>query len=160
MAGDAEDTVRRRVTLGVSAERAFAVFTESAASWWPHDYTWGKDVLEALCIEPREGGRWFERGPHGFHCDWGRVLACEPPHRLVLSWQVSPTGTPEPNPAKASEVEVRFVSVGPTATEVQLEHRCFARHGEEGPSYRARMDSPAAWTLILDRYVAAASARP
>lgn len=85
------------VTLTVAAprERAFAVFTDGLATWWPREYTWARDVLETIAIEPREGGRCYERGPHNFQCDWGRVLAWNPPHQLVISWQISPRREPE-----------------------------------------------------------------
>ncbi len=150
-----EDEVRRTATLRVPADRAFAVFTDGLAIWWPPEYTWAGDALDTIGIEPREGGRCFERGPHGFWCDWGRVLVWDPPHRLVLSWQISPERVPEPDPAKASEVEVRFVAEGPSACRVELEHRGFERHGEGGAGYRAGMDSAEGWTYILDRYAAA-----
>jgi len=152
-----DDAVRRTLTVAAPRERAFAVFTDGLATWWPREYTWGRDVLETIAIEPCEGGRCFERGPHDFQCDWGRVVLWDPPNRLVISWQISPRREPEPNPAKASEVEIRFIAEGPTSTRVEFEHRDLARHGEEGMSYRDALDSPQGWTLILERYVGALS---
>jgi uncharacterized protein YndB with AHSA1/START domain len=112
MAGQiATDAVRRTVTVPMPPDRAFALFTAGFGTWWPSEYTWAGDVLDTIVIEPREGGRCFERGPHGFECDWGRVLTWNPPQRLAFSWQISPERVPEPNPAKTSEVEVRFVAV-------------------------------------------------
>lgn len=153
----AEDIIRHTLTAPASAEAAFTVFTEGLASWWPAEYTWSRDVLETIVIEPGEGGRCFERGPHNFECDWGRVLVWEPPRRLVFTWQISPRREPEPNPAKASEVEVRFTPEGVSATRVELEHRYFARHGEGGDEYRAGLGSPHGWPYILDRYIKAAA---
>ncbi|HET8726192.1 MAG TPA: SRPBCC domain-containing protein, partial [Alphaproteobacteria bacterium] len=83
------------------------------------------------------------------------VLAWEPPHRLVLAWQISPRREPEPDPARASEVEVRFASEGPSVTRVAFEHRGFANHGADADGYRAGLDSAQGWTFILDRYAAA-----
>ena len=114
----------------------------------------GRRHLEDIGIEPREGGHCFERGPDGFTCHWGRVLAWDPPARLVFAWQIAPDRVPEPNPAKASEVEVRFDPAGPSGTRVELEHRAFARHGESGDTYRQAMASPEGWPLLLDRYAA------
>jgi uncharacterized protein YndB with AHSA1/START domain len=151
-----EDTLHHATTVAAPVERAFATFSDGLAGWWPREYTWAQDTLETIAIEPREGGRCFERGPHGFHCDWGRVLAWDPPDRLVFTWQIGPDRVPEPNPAKASEVEVRFVADGPSATRVELEHRGFSRHGDGGDRYRAAMGSRLGWPLILDRYAAAA----
>ncbi|MGH8929928.1 MAG: SRPBCC family protein, partial [Egibacteraceae bacterium] len=129
------EPVRVSVTVEAPAERAFALFTEGLGSWWPADYTWARDTLDTIGIEPRLGGRCFERGPHGFTCDWGRVLAWDPPQRLVLSWQIGPRREPEPDPGKASVVEVRFSAGDPSVT-VELEHRGFARHGDSGDLYR------------------------
>ena len=103
---------------------------------------------------PREGGFCFERGPHGFTCHWGRVLVWDPPARLVLAWQIAPDRAPEPNPAKASEVEVRFRAAGSASTRVDLEHRAFPRHGDAADTYRQALASPQGWPLILARYAA------
>jgi uncharacterized protein YndB with AHSA1/START domain len=148
-------TIRRAVTVQAPVERSFAAFTAELASWWPREYTWANETLEAIGIEPREGGHCFELGPGGFHCDWGTVLTWDPPNRLVFAWQIAPSRAPEPNPAKASEVEVRFAPEGPLATRVQLEHRGFARHGDDGEAYRHALDSPQGWTMMLDRYATA-----
>jgi uncharacterized protein YndB with AHSA1/START domain len=84
------------------------------------------------------------------------VRVWDPPRRLVLTWQITPEGLPEPDSSKASEVEVRFVDEGLATTRVELEHREFARHGEDGGAiWRAGMDSTEGWTKFLDRYVAA-----
>jgi hypothetical protein len=87
------------------AERAFAVFAEGLASWYPSEYMWSQDVLDTIAIEGREGGRCCERGPWGFWIDWGRVLVWDPLRRLAYSWQISPERQPIPDPAKASEVD-------------------------------------------------------
>jgi hypothetical protein len=157
-----EETVRRTLTVGVPTDRAFTTFVEEFANWWPPEYTWGQEALETIGIEGREGGRCFERGPHGFHNDWGRVLAYEPPTegregggRLLISWQVSPMREPVPDPERASEVEVRFEEEGPSSTRVEFEHRSFSRHGPGGEEYLEAMSSPDwGWTYILDRYAA------
>lgn len=148
----AQDEIRRTFTVPMPREEAFTLFTEGFGAWWPAEYTWAGNVLEWIGIEPREGGRCSELGPHGFSCDWGRVLAWDPPHRLVLTWQISPARVPEPDPARASEIEVRFAADGSSATGVEFEHRYLARHGEGGGGYHAAMDSAQGWTLILDRY--------
>ena len=144
--------MRVAVTVAAPPERAFDVFTHSFATWWPREYTWSGDVLDTIGIEPFEGGRCFERGPLGFACDWGRVLVWEPPQRLSFSWQIAPDRVPEPNPERASEVEVRFEADGETATLVELEHRDFERHGAGGQSYREALGSPQGWAYMVARY--------
>ena len=148
------EPVRHSVTVPGPPERAFVAFTEGFAGWWPREYTWSQDVLETIAIEPKVGGRCFERGPHDFECDWGRVLTWDPPHRVLFTWQIGPSREPVPNPARAGEVEVRFMSEGGAGARVELEHRGFARHGEAGEGYRDSMASEHGWPLILDRFAA------
>jgi uncharacterized protein YndB with AHSA1/START domain len=152
-----EDVVRHTLTVPVSADRAFALFTEEFATWYPREYTWSQDVLDTIAIEGREGGRCFERGPHGFWVDWGRVLVWDPPRRLAFSWQISPRREPVPDPEKSSEVEIRFHEDEAQSTRVEFEHRGFSRHGEGAEGYRQAMGSERGWSYILDRYAAASS---
>ena len=154
---DAEAPIRHSVVVEATPDYAFAIFTDEMTTWWPPAYTWSRDVLEVIAIEPREGGRCFERGPHDFECDWGRVLECEPPDRIVFTWQIGPTRIPEPDPDKAGKVEVHFEAEGAGKTRVMLEHRGFERHGEGAEEYRLAMNSEQGWPLILDRFAAAFS---
>ena len=143
------------ITVPVPPDRAFATFTEGMTSWWPPEYTWAQKVLEEIAIEPVEGGRCFERGPHGFTCDWGRVVTCEPPARIAFTWQITPQRVPQPDPAQASLVEVRFLAGEGDGTRVALEHRHFSRHGAGAEGYEAAMSSPQGWPLLLERFAAA-----
>ncbi len=93
-------TIKQTLTVPGSVDRAFHVFTEELNMWWPNEYTWSGEVLETIEIEPRKNGRCFERGPHGFECDWGRVLVWQPPDRLVFTWQIAPDRVPQPDPKK------------------------------------------------------------
>jgi uncharacterized protein YndB with AHSA1/START domain len=141
-------------TVSAPPQRAFAVFTEEMSAWWPPEYTWAQSKLEEIAIEPHEGGHCYERGPHGFRCDWGRVVTCEPPGRIAFTWQISPQRVPQPDPAQASMVEVRFAPED-SGTRVTLAHRHFARHGEGAETYEAAMGSPQGWPLLLERFAAA-----
>jgi uncharacterized protein YndB with AHSA1/START domain len=147
------DVVRRTVVVLRSQQLAFDLFTTGLSTWWPREYTWSGDVLEMIGIEARHGGHCYERGPGGFECDWGSVVVWEPPHRLVFLWQIAPDRVPQPDPSKASEVEVRFIAMSAEETRVELEHRAFHRHGERGVEYSEAMDSEHGWTEILARYV-------
>jgi uncharacterized protein YndB with AHSA1/START domain len=150
-----EDAIRLTLTVPAPAEHAFVVFVERFASWYPSEYTWSQDVLDTIAIEGVEGGHCFERGPHGFWIDWGRVLLWEPPRRLAFSWQIGPGREPVPDSKKASEVELRFEEEGPQSTRIEFEHRGFSRHGEGAGGYREALGSEQGWPYILDRYVAA-----
>ncbi|MCI0687435.1 MAG: SRPBCC family protein [Sporichthyaceae bacterium] len=147
------------VTVGVPVERAFRVFTESFTTWWPPQYHIGKaDMAEAI-IEPRASGRWYERGVDGSECEWGRVLAWEPPHRLVVTWQINGQFQYDPDPEHASEIEVRFTADGPGKTTVELEHRNLDRL-VGGQAVRDAISGGGGWTSILDAYVKATANQP
>jgi uncharacterized protein YndB with AHSA1/START domain len=153
MTTDTNVRVTKSVTVRASAERAFTVFTERFASWWPASHHIGAAELADAVIEPRVGGRWFERGVDGAECDWGQVLAYEPPARVVLSWHLQGDWSYHPDPARASEVEVRFVAEAPDRTRVELEHRHLERH-DDPDAVRDGVASPKGWSGILDGYTA------
>ena len=144
-------------SIGVARdpEQAFALFTTQLGRWWPREYTWSQDVLQAIGIEPRIGGLCYELGPHGFRCDWGRVLVWTPPDHLVLAWHISPRREPVPDPAYASRVEVYFRPAR-VSTVVELTHSEFARHGKGAEEYRSAMASPQGWPRIMQRFAEAA----
>ncbi len=144
------------ITLGVPVERAFRVFTDSFNTWWPAEYHIGKADLAEAIVEPREGGRWYERGVDGSECDWGRVLAWQPPHRLVVTWQINGQWQFDPDPAHASEIEVRFTADGPDRTTVELEHRLLDRL-VGGREIHDTIISGGSWIALLELFANAAS---
>jgi uncharacterized protein YndB with AHSA1/START domain len=112
--------VRKKVRVDVTPERAFEIFTAGMTRWWSKQYSINSSPIRDIVIEPRANGRWFERGEDGSECQWGKVLAWEPPSRLLLAWQITPSWTYDPN--LVTEVEIRFVADG-TGARVELEHR-------------------------------------
>jgi uncharacterized protein YndB with AHSA1/START domain len=151
-------TVRRTITVDAPVERAFRVFTESFNSWWPPEHHIGKAELAEAVLEPREGGRWYERGIDGSECDWGRVLAWEPPHRVVMTWQVNGEWQYDPDPGRASEVEVRFTSEGPGQTMVELEHRLLERL-VGGQAVHDGVGGDGGWAGTLERFAKAVASQ-
>ena len=149
----ADTAVRTSVTVEAPLERAFAVFTDEMASWWPPDHHLIQDVAE-MVVEPRTGGRIYDRAADGSECAWARVLAYEPPHRLVFSWDISTAWKIETDLARTSEVEVRFEPEGEGRTRVELEHRHLDRHGPGWEAVADAIDGPEGWPLYLDRYAA------
>ena len=139
--------------VGLPVDQAFRVFTEQFTAWWPHQYHIGKAEVAEILLEPQVGGRWFERGVDGSECDWGRVLVWEPPHRVVLEWQISAAWQFDPD--VHTEVEVRFVSDG-DRTRVELEHRGLESLGAAAEMTRGIFDSPTGWAGLLDRFGAEA----
>lgn len=148
--------VRRSVTVRAAPERAFEIFTTRFGAWWPATHSIGASPLRNAVIEPRVGGRWYETGEDGSECDWGRVLAFEPPGRLVLAWKIGADWKFDPN--LLTEVEVRFTPVE-GGTRVELEHRKLEAYGERAEEVRGMIDSPAGgWLGLLSAFATLADA--
>jgi uncharacterized protein YndB with AHSA1/START domain len=124
--------VRHRVVVNTSVEQAFRVFTDGFATWWPKEHTISRAPVERAIIEPRAGGRCYDRAIDGSECDWGQILVWEPPARFVLAWQIDGTWSYEPEVEHASRVTVTFAPDG-DRTEVTLIHDEFERHRHAGP---------------------------
>lgn len=150
--------LRVDVTVDASIERTFATFTERTHEWWPSMYRLGGAERTHLQIEAVEGGRWFEVGTDGSTCDWGRVLAWEPPRRVALGWQITPSFGPESDPDRASRIDVRLVPEGVERTRVTLVHSGFERHGEGWELVRQGVDGNGGWPGILVTFASVAAA--
>jgi uncharacterized protein YndB with AHSA1/START domain len=146
---------RRSITVQAPPERAFEVFTTGFSRWWPIEtHHIGEAMATEVVMETRAGGRWFERDADGGECDWGYVTAFEPPHRVVLAWHLNSEWAFDPDPAKATEVEVTFTATD-GGTLVELEHRGFEKHGEAGMKMRDAVSAPGGWTDLLEMYAKA-----
>jgi uncharacterized protein YndB with AHSA1/START domain len=151
-------SVSKTVTVRAGQQHAFKVFTAGFTTWWPSTHHIGKaDMAEAI-LEQREGGRWYERGVDGSECDWGTVLVYDPPNRVVVSWHLNGEWAYDADPAKASEVEIRFVAEGPDVTRVELEHRHLERHGGDWEALARGVSGDGGWAGILRGYAEIAAA--
>lgn len=148
--------VRHTVTVPLPADRAFTLFTEGFNTWWIGHHIGSADLAEAV-LEPKEGGRWYERGVDGSECDWGVVLACDPPSRLLVTWQLNAEFEYDPDPAHASEVEVTFTEES-GQTRVDFEHRHIERLGANADRLARSVGSEGGWPRIIDLYAEAAAA--
>jgi hypothetical protein len=151
--------VAARIDITVEADQAeaFRVFTEQFATWWPlATHHIGAQPAATAVMEPRVGGRWFERAADGTVCDWGDVRVWEPPSRLVLVWRISADWTYDPS--FETEIEVRFTAVGPGRTHVALEHRGLEAFGARAEEMRSIFLSPGGWTGLLEAFAAASAA--
>jgi uncharacterized protein YndB with AHSA1/START domain len=148
--------VRQSVTVPISAQRAFSLFTEGFNTWWIGHHI-GKAELAEAVIQPKVDGRWYERGVDGSECDWGKVLVFDPPGRLVLTWQLNSEFEYDPDLAHASEVEVLFTEEN-GQTRVDFEHRHIERLGAGADELARSVSSPGGWPGILDLYAKAAAA--
>jgi len=158
MSMQATDTsVQTSVVVEAPAERAFKVFTDGIGTWWNPDHHILDGELAEMVFEPRVGGNIVDRATNGNECRWARVLAYDPPRRVVFSWDVSLSWQVETDHEKTSEVEVRFTPEGSDRTLVELEHRNIDRHGEGWENMRDAVGSPNGWNLTHYAEVAKAA---
>lgn len=148
--------VRKTISVKTSVERAFAVFTAGFDSWWPRSHALFEEGLEAAIIEGRVGGRCYQRAADGRECDWGRILAWEPPVRVLIAWQLDGQWQFDPDLSHASEVEVTFTAEADGTTRVDLEHRHFDRHGAHAGQVQSGVDSPMGWGGLLEAFAVVA----
>jgi uncharacterized protein YndB with AHSA1/START domain len=144
--------VRRQIIVEAPIERAFAVFTERFGDFKPKEHNLLGAAITETVFEPKVGGHIYDRGVDGSECHWARVLAFDPPARVVFSWDIGPTWQIETDPDNASEVEVQFIAETPHRTRVELEHRHIDRHGPGWQAVSDGIGNDAGWPLYLARY--------
>lgn len=155
MTAPAIDPVVRRIDVRAGRAHCFDVFVRMGA-WWPRTHKIGAAALVDAVLEPRVGGRWYERGEDGSECEWGRVLSWEPPERLVLDWQIGADFRHDP--AVHTTVEVTFVAIEPGLTRVELVHRDLEGFGPNALAGVAAISSEMGWSGILAIWAGVAAA--
>ncbi|TAL11074.1 MAG: hypothetical protein EPO00_03925 [Chloroflexota bacterium] len=143
------EPIRLQFEVACPVDRAFEVWTDRIATWWPKDHTVSAEDGRVVVLEGRPGGRIFERRTNGLEHDWGVVTIWDPPNRLGYTWHLNRS------PTDATDVEVRFVPAGSAGTRVEIEHRGWDRLGAGGEDWRDR--NYGGWSTLLPHYVAAAS---
>jgi uncharacterized protein YndB with AHSA1/START domain len=146
------EPIRKSIVVNTGVERAFALFINQFDAIKPREHNLLSVPIAETVFEPRAGGHVYDVGIDGSRCEWSRVLAYEPPSRVVISWDIGPTWQLEADPAKTSEVEVRFIAESDDRTRVELEHRHLDRHGAGWQAVADGVDGDAGWPLYLSRY--------
>jgi uncharacterized protein YndB with AHSA1/START domain len=154
MSQAAATVVRRQIVVEAPIDQAFAVFTERFGDFKPPEHNLLRVPIAETVFEPRVGGHIYDKGTDGSECRWARILAFEPPSRVVFSWDISPQWTIEDDPDNTSEVEVTFIAEGPDRTRLELEHRHIDRHGPSWPAVSDGVGNDQGWALYLQRYAA------
>lgn len=131
--------VKCSVDVKVPLARAFDLFAQNMGQWWPRGKTPAASPHADLVVEPRKDGRWFERDADGHETHWGRVLAWEPPRRLLLGWQLDHKFRFDAN--LLMEVEILFEEMAAGGTRVSLEHRNLERLGVEAGAFAGKVRS-------------------
>jgi len=144
--------VQKTISVKATPERAFRVFTEEFDGWWPRSHHIGKSPMKKAIVESHVGGRCYTEQVDGTDCDWGRIVAWEPPQRFVMAWLIDAQWQYQADASQCSEVEVRFTAQADGTTRVDLEHRSFERMGASGTNMRMMVDSPGGWGTTLGLY--------
>ena len=140
--------IRKTIDVSVPVDRAFAVFAARMGEWWHKEHSIAQGTAQVdVVIEPRAGGRWYEKGADGSEHPWGRVIAYEPPRRLLLAWQLTREFVYDPD--FETTVEVRFEETA-DGTRVHFEHRDLERMGAEAVETLEGMDG--GWGMLLDLF--------
>ena len=142
--------VRKAIEVKATPERAFEVFTAHMGRWWIKSHSINSSPQQDVVIEPRTGGRWYERGSDGSECPWGHVIAWDPPRRIVLAWQLDAEWRFDST--LVTELEVRFIPREDGITRIELEHRNLDRFGAKAEETRTALDSDGGWTGLLKVY--------
>jgi len=145
------DPIRIEFDVACPVERAFEVWSTRIDTWWPADHTVSAEDDLTVVLEPRPGGRIFERRSNGVEHDWGEITVWEPPTRLGYTWHLNR------DRSDATDVEIRFVRRDDASTRVEIEHRGWERLGADGENWRDR--NHGGWSTLLPHYVAAAERR-
>jgi uncharacterized protein YndB with AHSA1/START domain len=149
-----DTVVRREIVVEAPIAKAFSTFVERFGDFKPKEHNIMGSPIARTTFDPEVGGHIYDIAEDGSECRWARVLAYEPPNRVVFSWDISPYWQIESDPARTSEVEVRFTPEGSDRTRVELEHRNLDRHGDGWEGVREGVDDDAGWPLYLERYAA------
>jgi len=156
MTMQATSAVHKTITVDAPIAHAFDVFTDRFDTWWPRSHHIGEAEMQQAVMEGRDGGRWYEIDVDGTECDWGRVITWDPPHHLVLAWQLDHEFHYDPD--LVTTVEVRFTAETPTRTRVDLDHRDLDQFGEAEAHMREVFSSDGGWNGLLTAFAAAAAA--
>lgn len=159
MSPSAAEPVRKQIVVNTGVERAFRLFVDQFDAIKPREHNLLAVPIAETVFEPRVGGHIYDVGVDGSRCEWSRVLAYDPPTRVVFSWDIGPTWQLETDPATTSEVEVRFIAESADRTRVELEHRHLERHGTGWRAVADGIGGDAGWPLYLSRYAELAGTR-
>lgn len=141
------EPLRLSYEIDCPAEHAFDVWTQRLSTWWPRDHSASGDPDTVVVLEPRLGGRIFERTPDGTEIDWGEITLWNPPARLGYLWHI------RRDRSDATDVDLTFVDLGNGRTRLDIVHAGWHRLGAEGPTWRAA--NRGGWDGLLPTFVAA-----
>lgn len=143
--------VRREVTVAGTPQRAFDLFTNRMAEWWPAGHHLATSPVVAMTVEPRVGGRMYDTCEDGSESAWGQVTEWDPPERFTFAWMISGTWQLETDVEKASRVTVEFTAEG-DKTRVSVVHKDFWRLGDGGQAMADAVGAADGWGSGLTQF--------
>jgi Activator of Hsp90 ATPase homolog 1-like protein len=146
------EPLRLSFEVACAARHAFDTWTRRIGVWWPADHTATGEPGLTVLLEPRLGGRIYQRDRQGTEIDWGEVTLWEPPFRLGYLWHL------RRDRADATDVRITFVPLTPASTRVDVEHSGWERLGADADGWRDA--NRAGWTTLLPHFVTAATREP
>jgi uncharacterized protein YndB with AHSA1/START domain len=141
------DQLAMSIDVACSVEHAFTTWTTKIGSWWPRDHTVSGRTDAVVVLQDGVGGRIYERTADGDEHDWGEITVWEPPTQLAYLWHLGR------DRANATEVEIRFVPHGDTATRIEIEHRGWERLGRSAEVWRER--NLMGWQTLIPHFLSA-----
>jgi uncharacterized protein YndB with AHSA1/START domain len=149
------EPVRASVEVPAPPAKAFEIFTRRMTDWWPTDYALVPTPRQVI-VEPRKGGRWYEKGADGSERLVATVTAWDPPARVAFHWHIDAAW--QSNPELATEVDVRFVPAG-KGTRVELTHGGLERFGDAAAATREGLAGKGGWGDLLHGFAKAAGGK-
>ena len=142
------EPLRLEFAVSCPPAHAFEVWTADFARWWPRTHSVSGDAAAHVVLEPRLGGRIYERMPDGTEHDWGEVTQWEPPHRLGYLWHI------RRDRADATDVLITFEEAGDGTTRLLIEHTGWDRLGADAQQWRDA--NVGGWSSLMPHYLTAA----
>ena len=143
------EPLRLSYEIDCPVDHAFSVWTTRLSTWWPKGHSASGDPDTVVILEPRLGGRIFERTSDGREIDWGEITRWEPPGRLGYLWHITRARD------DATDVELTFVDIGGGRTRLDIVHAGWERLGADGVAWRDA--NTGGWDALIPNYVAAAN---
>ena len=140
----ADQAIHKTLHVAVSPERAFDVFTNGWADWWPvatHSIGAGE-----ASVDWRVGGLGIEL-VDGVRHEWLDVVEFDPPHTIGMRWRVNPE-------SPTTDLRVTFAADG-DGTRVELTHSGWRAYSDAGVSLGSY---DGGWDTVLDHYTRAIAA--
>lgn len=116
------DPLVKTIEVPCNQQKAFTVFLDEMASWWPLDKFTTSMMkgapAKSIKVDTREGGKIIEVGSDDSETLWGTIKAYDPYSFFSMDFHIP--GPPVFEVGKFSHVEVKFTKLADQQTLVEL----------------------------------------